>query len=354
MIKFKCSNCGTEIRVDDEYAGKKGRCPHCKAVNDIPAAAVSPPPPEPARAVAAPASGARATRNSRPREAPDAPLPIPAAQIDMLVNAVRPSLSQRLFEAVEKIGYLVGVYGFLAVAVLAVVAAIILAGSDTPVRTRWARPPASPGVTTLVIMAFLMLVAQYVLAKIRSASLKIVRTSPSSISSRNLLDCIAVLLLLGSVAILVRAIVDSTGATDAKSVVAILANGLLYSAVLVLTGSLALNPEALNISVQPQGSAGTEALGLVSFIAKLGIRSAPLVIGGMIVIAAVNLVRVIMASIELKSGLPLVGFAAATCTMMIGLTLGYLLLYVVCLFYHLFVDAVRALFKIRDNTAPER
>jgi hypothetical protein len=341
MIKFKCNNCGMEIAVDDEYAGKRGRCSHCKAINDIPIPAGSPPPREP---VAASPSKSHANFDTK--------LPIPAAQIDMLVNAVRPSLSQKLFVAVEKIGYLVGVYGFLALAVLALVAAMILASSDIPVRPRWSRSPMSPTVTTLVIMAFLMLVAQYVLAKMRSASLSIVRTSPSSISSRNLLDCLAVLMLLGSVAILVRAIVNSTDARDVKSVLTILVDGLLYSVLLVLTASLALNPETLNISVKPRGSAGTEALGFVSFVVKLGIRAAPLVIGGMIVVVAINLIKIIIVSIDINSGLPLVAFAAATCTRMIILTLGYLLLYVICLFYHLYVDAVRALFKIRDNTTP--
>ena len=29
MIKFACSNCSKTIRVDDKYAGKKGKCPKC-------------------------------------------------------------------------------------------------------------------------------------------------------------------------------------------------------------------------------------------------------------------------------------------------------------------------------------
>lgn len=36
MITFKCSNCGKRATVEDKYAGKKSRCPHCKNVNDIP------------------------------------------------------------------------------------------------------------------------------------------------------------------------------------------------------------------------------------------------------------------------------------------------------------------------------
>jgi len=36
MIKFSCKNCGQRIKVPDEHAGKKGRCPKCKTVVVIP------------------------------------------------------------------------------------------------------------------------------------------------------------------------------------------------------------------------------------------------------------------------------------------------------------------------------
>ena len=32
MIKFNCEHCGKSITAPDEYAGKKGKCPGCKAV----------------------------------------------------------------------------------------------------------------------------------------------------------------------------------------------------------------------------------------------------------------------------------------------------------------------------------
>jgi hypothetical protein len=38
VITFKCSKCGHEYRVADEYAGKKARCKSCENVNLIPAA----------------------------------------------------------------------------------------------------------------------------------------------------------------------------------------------------------------------------------------------------------------------------------------------------------------------------
>jgi len=348
MIKFKCSNCETEVRVDDEYAGKKGRCPHCRTVNAIPAQSDSAPPPAVERPV---------VPTVHPVSAPqDPPLPIPAAQIDTLVNVLRPSLGQKLFGAAEKIGYLVAAYGFLVVGMLAAVSAILQATSIAPVRHAWIwiEWPVGSSATTLVIMAFLMVVSQYVLAKIRSASLRIISTSHSSISSRNLLDCVAVLLLLSAVAWLVAAIVAATKTPEVSSILTVVAEGLLGMVVLVLIASLALNPEALNVSVRPHGSAAGEALGLVSFVTKLVIRALPLWIGGMIAISAVKFIPALLRAIEIESGSPLVKFSGKTCVEMTSLTLQYLLAYVVCLFYHLFVDTVRAVFKIRDHTRKDK
>jgi len=36
MIRFSCRQCGKGVRVPDTFAGKKGRCPFCKVVMDIP------------------------------------------------------------------------------------------------------------------------------------------------------------------------------------------------------------------------------------------------------------------------------------------------------------------------------
>ncbi len=35
-IKFTCFHCGSKLRMPAEYAGRKGRCPKCKAKNTIP------------------------------------------------------------------------------------------------------------------------------------------------------------------------------------------------------------------------------------------------------------------------------------------------------------------------------
>ncbi len=56
-IRVQCSSCGATMNVKDELAGKRGKCPKCGAVIDVPAAGGSPveagPPPAPGAAPAA-------------------------------------------------------------------------------------------------------------------------------------------------------------------------------------------------------------------------------------------------------------------------------------------------------------
>ena len=349
MIEFKCTNCGMEVRVGEEYAGKKGRCPHCRAVNEIP-------PLPGAEAAAAPEEAAARPPETQtpppPKPARKGPsIPVPAAQIDRLLGALRPRLGERLFNAAEKSGYLIGAYGLVAVAALALIAAIVRA---TGHESQWAVALAGPDTITLVILAFLMLVGQYVLVKIRSASLKIIEASPSWTASTNLLDCVAVLLLLGAAAALVAAIVASTETDSADSGLILALGGVLGAFLLILVASLALNPRALNVSVRARESAGSEAMGLLSFVLKLVLRAAPLALGGLIAFSALGLIQAVRLMVKVESGLPLVGFAYDTCILMLWFTGLYLLLYVTFLFYHLFVDAVTALFQIRDNTRREK
>ena len=43
-IKFKCTNCGKELAVKDEFAGKQAKCPACQTIVKIPAASAAPQP----------------------------------------------------------------------------------------------------------------------------------------------------------------------------------------------------------------------------------------------------------------------------------------------------------------------
>lgn len=36
MIYFKCVGCGKRLQIDDQWAGKSGSCPYCKAISPVP------------------------------------------------------------------------------------------------------------------------------------------------------------------------------------------------------------------------------------------------------------------------------------------------------------------------------
>lgn len=48
-IEFRCTECGTMLRVDEANRGKMARCPKCSMINAIPTAPVSDPPDAPTK-----------------------------------------------------------------------------------------------------------------------------------------------------------------------------------------------------------------------------------------------------------------------------------------------------------------
>ena len=60
-IEFSCYECGTKLRVGDDSAGKKAKCPKCDLVLDIPMSSETSPV---APSQAAPAAGAPTAHRS--------------------------------------------------------------------------------------------------------------------------------------------------------------------------------------------------------------------------------------------------------------------------------------------------
>jgi hypothetical protein len=65
MIHITCQHCSRDIRVADEHAGKRIRCPGCKEVLTLPAAA-----PQPAKAAPVPSSIKKAAPPPIPKRRP--------------------------------------------------------------------------------------------------------------------------------------------------------------------------------------------------------------------------------------------------------------------------------------------
>ena|SRR2546423_1386086 len=84
MIKFVCVGCGERLSVPDQYAGRKGACPNCHAVNRVPlkglaANAAAPAARAPSAAPQPPARGAAPV--VPPAVESPAPVPPPVAPV---------------------------------------------------------------------------------------------------------------------------------------------------------------------------------------------------------------------------------------------------------------------------------
>ncbi len=355
MIRFACIVCGKGLHVGDEHAGQRVRCPNCQAVNvtpmsstlehkdEAPASAPAPAPapvatPAPAPA-APPEEVEQAPRRRKPRSPDD--LPMPAGLLQTGVDALRGKLSGGFFGSVERKANFIGIYGLLAFSFIAAIFGLVALLSKDMSRQTGLR---------LILFCLLLPVCQYVIAKLRRAGVRIIASSRSATSSTNILDCLAVGLLLAAVAALPYAIYLAIEGGEWNAGVVLCIKGLLASFTCLVMAGLALNPAVLNVRLAPGLSAGGEALGLASFLLKLLLRIAPLALA---VLVAVGIFQLVSASYQATRDESISSFAKVTyetCERLFQFTGAYLLLYLAFLTYHLFVDIVLSIFRIAANT----
>ena len=114
-------------------------------------------------------------------------------------------------------------------------------------------------------------VAQFAAIRFLGAADTIIASTPSRISSTAFLDCVGLLVLLGAAAMLLGGI---AGAIAARSAVPLIP-ALISSTALTCFGAVALHPRMVNV-VSGEGTAGEEAIGLISFFFKTGLKLVPL------------------------------------------------------------------------------
>lgn len=114
-------------------------------------------------------------------------------------------------------------------------------------------------------------ILQYVALRFLNANEALVRNSPSRVGSAALLDCLALILLVGAVLGLVGGIVVAIRSGEFLPFV-----GAVFVAAMMLLGAgSALNPKLANVRIE-ESSAGEEAIGLASFFGKVSLALLPL------------------------------------------------------------------------------
>jgi hypothetical protein len=247
---------------------------------------------------------------------------------DFVLEFARSQFTGHFVESTAKMFTAVGHYGLYAAMLVLLVLASLLAVKLN------ALDPVLLGLGGVV----LLYVLQYTASRFCRALVRLNQGSPAQITSTAFLDCVALLGLALGVTILIWAAVQAIRLNDFLMILSGLAGFILCE----YAAFVSLNPDLLKISVAPEIRAGEEAIGVLSFLLKLGLLMAPVAFGVGVATGTIRLlhcfylvfrddgppVALIVAGLSVNS---IVFYAALP-----------LLAYCAFLLYYLLVDVIRA------------
>ena len=200
-------------------------------------------------------------------------------------------------------------------------------------------------------------ILQYAALRFFTANQALVKNSPSRLGSAALLDCLALILVVGAVVAFIGGTVTAIRTNEFGAFV----GGLLTFGVLALGAGAALHPQLSNVKLEAS-TAGEEAIGLASFFGKASLVMLPLLfacaaLAGTIVIVvaffstdsysgAAAFIQAVLALIpgggrfgQMDPGLAGVGLLVQACLLPLFAYLGFLFLY-------LSLDLMRAVLDV--------
>ena len=184
---------------------------------------------------------------------------------DWLLDAVRPAFNAEFVRATAALFGLTGHYVLYAAMVLFLGVEIALGVQGKSLST--------------VLLGFggaaVLAVLQYAASRIPVALERLDRATVSRMPSPVFLDCIALLSFIAGLAGLVGWTVHAVQTQDFGWILPAVMAFILFQYLAVAT----LNPESLHLAVSSDATAGEEAVGILSFIVKLGLRAVPVVFG---------------------------------------------------------------------------
>jgi len=195
---------------------------------------------------------------------------------------------------------------------------------------------AAAGFISLAVFQF---VARTLIVTLES----LVKSTPTRLSSRAFLECFALATLILGIIVLGTCIYYSIQFESLE---------LLYSGIgsfvfLEFTACIALHPQFLGISTEPNVSAGEEAIGVVSFFIKLLVRFIPIGFGLGAILGAIGF---LIASSLMITGseraLNAMKFAVASTVALLSSGLLPFLGYIFLVFGYIQIDALRAILII--------
>ena len=266
------------------------------------------------------------------RDAKDSHSYLPHLKVlDWCIGLARKMLSKDLLDNVDELGKKVGNVALIVAALFFFIGMVIVGIKNKDFL-------ATPGMGLVYVLAFCL--AQYVAIKFLDAGKTLIEKSPSRLSSSAILECVALLAILGAVGALGGGIFMSIGMKSVQPLIA----GLGATLILLYLAGTALNSEVVNVKVAGDASAGEEAIGIYAFLLKVHLRLVPFVYG-------VSLLGLALLLIYTSVTLPFKDFASSIFLIQPGTQIMFIALmpfgiYVAVLFLYLTIDVIRAILVI--------
>lgn len=236
------------------------------------------------------------------------------------------------FQAVAVVSAAVGRYAVLVAQVLSLVLAGIAAVKLEEPRYAWA------GVGTAVWLGVMLFAADRFL----NAGSAMIANSPSRLRSHTILECLALIAFFGGLT------ACGTRMMSRHAVDWVI--GLAWWAFGSAAAWVALQPALANVETGARLSPGEEALGILDFLMKAGLRLVPFAFGAGTAAAAVGMV---LASVPLLREDRLLPATRATGFALFSSALP-LVAYLIFVFYHLSLDVIRAILAIPGRLSPPK
>jgi hypothetical protein len=184
---------------------------------------------------------------------------------DVVLEFARRQLTSQFIETTNAIFTLGGYYGLYLAMLLLLPFSLFLG-----VKMKQAGPILL-GMVAIVVL----LVLQYAAGRFCEALARLNRSTPARLASTAILDCCALVAMFGGLVLLLTAAVVAVQVGPLSLVGPAIAAFILCQYVAVL----ALNPDSVNLLVASEATAGEEAIGVLSFLAKVVLRIAPVAFG---------------------------------------------------------------------------
>ncbi|TFH17248.1 MAG: hypothetical protein E4H02_03380 [Lentisphaerales bacterium] len=258
-------------------------------------------------------------------------------KLDGLLEWTRASFSAEWFDIMSRWAVKSGHVGLVTSAVVGLLFVITVAVRTTTLA------PIFGGLGFIL----LLIVVQYTAEKFINAGVTLINSSPSVLTSRAFLQCIALIAEVGGLLFLIRCIVVAFK-------LKILAPFWMGLGTAVLCDSIAfvaIHPALANTSISERASAGEEAIGILSFFVKTFMRLVPIAFGTGVVVGVLALLGATL-KLMVSSGTGLsagIGQSMASVQIIIWSALLPLVAYVSFAVFCLLVDLLRAVLSLNKN-----